>query len=77
MSNMLTYDQCCGSGMVYPDPDQTMISSRIRILKFFHPGSYMKSGMRTYFFLAPYAFRSKVSFLFMVKKILYLGSEKN
>jgi hypothetical protein len=35
----------------------------------FYPGSYMKSGMQTYFFLASYAFRSKVLVLFIFKNI--------
>jgi hypothetical protein len=38
------------------------------IQTFFHPGSYMKSGMQTYLFLA-YAFRSKFLVLVRVKKI--------
>jgi hypothetical protein len=33
------------------------------------PRSYMQSGMQTYFFLASYAFRSKVLALLIVKKI--------
>jgi hypothetical protein len=37
------------------------------IRKFFHPGSYMKSGTQT--FLASYGFRSKVLVLVIVKKI--------
>jgi hypothetical protein len=32
-------------------------------------GSNMKSGMRTYFFLASYAFRSKILVLVLVRKI--------
>jgi hypothetical protein len=42
---------------------------RIRIQIFFHPGSSMKSGKQTYFFLASYAFKSKVLTLVIVKKI--------
>jgi hypothetical protein len=42
-----------------PDPDP----------RIFHPGSYVKSGMQTYFFLAAYAFRRKVLVLVIVKKI--------
>jgi hypothetical protein len=39
--------------------------------KFFHPGSYMKSGMQSYFFLASCGIRSKVLpvLLVIVKKI--------
>jgi hypothetical protein len=72
-----TVKQCCGSGMFYPgcftldpgsdhflipdppDPDPNI----------FHPGSHMKSGMQTYFFLASYASRSKVLDIVIVKKI--------
>jgi hypothetical protein len=32
-------------------------------------GSYMKSGMQTYFFLASYGFRSKVLVLVIVEKL--------
>jgi hypothetical protein len=35
-----------------PDPDPTIFSSRIPDPNIFHPRSYMKSGMQTYFFLA-------------------------
>jgi hypothetical protein len=51
-------------GCLIPDP--TIFSYRIQTL--FQPGSYMKSGMQTYFF-APYAFRNKVLTLIIVKKI--------
>jgi hypothetical protein len=37
-------------GCRIPDPDPNNFSSRIQT--FFHPGSYMKSGMQTYCFLA-------------------------
>jgi hypothetical protein len=62
-----------------PDPDQTIYSSRIWIQTFVHPGSYMKTRMQTYryIFLASHAFRRKVLFLVMVKKIRYPGSGKN
>jgi hypothetical protein len=56
-------------------PDPTISSSRIRIQTFFHPGSYMKSGMQT-FFSASYAFRSKVLVLVTVKKIPDPGGKK-
>jgi hypothetical protein len=36
---------------------------------FLDPGSYMKSGIHTYFILASYAFRSQVLVLVMVKKV--------
>jgi hypothetical protein len=42
-------------------------SSRIQTFFIPDPGSYMKSGMQTYSFLASYAFRGKV--LVLVKKI--------
>jgi hypothetical protein len=42
-------------------PDPAIFSSRIRIQTFFHPESYMKSGMQTNLFLASYAFRSSHS----------------
>jgi hypothetical protein len=55
------------------------VLSRVRIRPFSHPGfkhyfipdpeSYMKGGMQTYFFLASYAFRSKVLVFVIVKKI--------
>jgi hypothetical protein len=67
--------ECCGSGMFYlgsefdlvliPDPDPNI----------FYPGSYMKVECKLtqyrYFFLAFYAFRSKVLVLVIVivKKI--------
>jgi hypothetical protein len=64
-----SFYQCCGSGMFYPgsgsdhflilDPDPNIFSS----------GSYVKSGMQTNFFLASYAFGSKVLVLAIVKKI--------
>jgi hypothetical protein len=33
-----------------------------------HPGFYIKCGMQIYFFLAFYAFRSKILVLFMSKR---------
>jgi hypothetical protein len=65
-------------GYFIQDPDPTIFSSRIRIQTFFHPGSYMKSGMQIYFFLVSYAFRSK-KILILVKQIrdpekIHLGS---
>jgi hypothetical protein len=36
------------------------LSSRIRILTCFHPGSYIKSGMHNFFSCLPYGSRSKV-----------------
>jgi hypothetical protein len=53
-------------GCFIQDPDPTIFSSQVRIQTFIHHGSYMKSGMQTYFFLASYAFRSKV--IVLVKK---------
>jgi hypothetical protein len=52
-----------------PDSDPTIFSSRIPDPdpNIFHPGTYMKSGMNTYFFLAAYAFCSKVLVLVLVK----------
>jgi hypothetical protein len=50
-----------------PDPDPGSGSK-----KFFYipgPGSYMKSGMQTYFFLASFAFRRKVLAFVVVQKI--------
>jgi hypothetical protein len=58
-----------------PGPSVADPGCFIRIQTFFHPGSYMKVGMQTYFFLASYAFRSKV--LVIVKKIRDPGSGKN
>jgi hypothetical protein len=49
------------------DPDLTIFSSRIPT--FFNPGSLIKSGIQTYFFLASYAFRNKVLVLVIVKEI--------
>jgi hypothetical protein len=58
-----------GPGCFLPDPgsgsDHFLISdpgSRIRIQTFFipDPGSYLKSGMQTYFFLASFNYKSKV-----------------
>jgi hypothetical protein len=56
-------------GCFISDPDPTIFSSRIRIQTYFNPGSYMKCGMQTYFFLVSYAFRSKVLGLVILKKI--------
>jgi hypothetical protein len=65
MSIKDTFVQCCGSWMFYPssehfftlDPD--VFSSWIRIRTFFHPGFYMKRGMKnkTNFFLPIYGFQ--------------------
>jgi hypothetical protein len=62
------------SGCFIPNP--AIFSSRIpdsdsNIFLIPDPGSYMKSGMQTYFYLAFYAFRSKVLVLVtgIVKKI--------
>jgi hypothetical protein len=52
--------------------------SRIQFQTFSHPGSYIKRGMQTNFFLAFYGFRSKV--LVIVKKKIRdprSGSGKN
>jgi hypothetical protein len=56
-----------------PDPDKTIFSPPdpgSGSEHFFIPdtGSYMKSGMQTYFSLASYAFRSKVLVSVIVKK---------
>jgi hypothetical protein len=64
-------------GCFIPDPDPTIFSSRIRIQKFFQPGSrilHEKWNAKLLFFLASYAFRSKV--LVIVKKIRDPGSGK-
>jgi hypothetical protein len=47
-----------------PDP-----GSGSKIFFIPYPGSYMKSGMQTFFFLASYAFRNKLLVLIIVKKI--------
>jgi hypothetical protein len=51
-----------------PESDPTIFSSRIPDPNIFNPGSSIKNGMQTYFFLASYAFRSKVFVLVIVKK---------
>jgi hypothetical protein len=42
-----------------------------------NPGFYKKSGMKTYFYLSSYAFRSKVLVIVIVKKIRDQGSGKH
>jgi hypothetical protein len=63
--------QRCGSGMFYPRSRFRPFShpgSRSKLLFIPDPGSYMKSRMQTYFFLA-YAFRSEGLVLIIIKKI--------
>jgi hypothetical protein len=62
-------------GCFIKDLDLTIFSSRIRIQKFFNPGSYStcKLECKLIFFLAYYALTSKD--LVIVKKIREPGSE--
>jgi hypothetical protein len=72
---VLCHNQCCGSGMFYPGSgsDQFLILDPGSGSKnFFHPGSYMKSGMQTYRYFFLFLMLSGANFwvLVMVKKDL-------